>query len=105
MKKTSVSVLALLLVLLTAFCSCGSEAIPYDNYSGFLEDIQKTPSEIRLLTGGGEKTFSWVLDKTLFLDEDKKEMTPVNFLIKFKNKGVTLLFEKGKVVEISFSQF
>ncbi|GAB1401073.1 hypothetical protein MASR2M17_01710 [Aminivibrio sp.] len=105
MRKISVWIIALLLILLTAFWSGGAETVVYDNYSGFLKDIQKTPTEIHLFTGGGEKTFPWIMEKTLFLDESKKEITPLEFLIKFKNKGVTLLFEKGKVVEVSFSLF
>lgn len=93
-----------MLLLSAASCS-GAEKITYDNYSGFLMDIQKTAPEIRLLTGDGEKKFPWIPEKTRFLDEEEKELTPLKFLNRFKNKGVTLIFEDGKVIEISYSEF
>lgn len=92
-------------VFASAFCCFIAEGVAFDNYSGFLKDIQKTPPEIRLATGDGEKVFLWITEKTLFLDEDEKELTPLKFLNRFKNKGVTLLFEDGKVTEIFPGEF
>ncbi len=99
--------LTISLMCMYGFVRC-SEAAPkiasFDNLTGFLVALTKTPPVVRLRTGSGEKTFSWNAD-TKFLDEQGNDMNIVDFYKKYKQQGVLLLVAGGVLVEIQPAAF
>ena len=91
-----------LCAVLTIFLLNGPAETVESQYDGdhiacFLIGITKAPLEIRLRTGSGEKNFPWT-QGTVFLDAAEKELDPATFLIRFKDHGVKLLFDKQEKV-------
>lgn len=100
--KKNFCISSLLCAVLTIFLLSGTaetveSQYDVDHTAGFLIGISKAPAEIRLRTGSGEKIFIWT-QGTVFLDAAEKELDPATFLIRFKNHGVKLFFDKGKKV-------
>ena len=101
-----------LLCVITLSCVYGfaslSEATQkdgaFDNLTGFLVALTKTPSVVRLRTGSGEKTFSWNAD-TKFLDKQGNDVNIIDFYKKYKQQGVLLLFVESVLVQIQPASF
>lgn len=99
--------LTISLMCMYGFVRC-SEAAPkiasFDNLTGFLVALTKTPPVVRLRTGSGEKTFSWNAD-TKFFDAQGNDITIIDFYKKYKQQGVFLLFTGGVLVRMQPASF
>ncbi len=109
MRKSSFPFLlcAISLIFACGFACC-SEAAPknvsFDNLSGFLIALTKTPPVVRLRTGSGEKTFPWDAD-TKFLDAQGNDVNIIDFYKKYKQQGVLLLFGESVLVQMQPASF
>ena len=109
MRKRSFPFLLCAISLIYAYCFvCCADAAPknvsFDNLSGFLVALTKTPPVVRLRTGSGEKTFSWSAD-TKFLDAQGNDVSIIDFYKKYKQQGVLLLFAESVLVQVQPASF
>jgi hypothetical protein len=104
MKKILLAAALVSVFLLFAFPCCAEQQIRED-VSGFLKKIERTPPELVIATGAGERKFFWIPGQTVFLEENAEEMEPVAFFRKYHNTGVTLLFEDKRLLQVKASSF
>ncbi|WP_133957599.1 hypothetical protein [Aminivibrio pyruvatiphilus] len=104
MRKFILAAALVSMILLFAVPCCAEQQIRED-VSGFLKKLERTPPELVIATGSGERKFFWIPGQTVFLEENTEELEPVAFFRKYHHAGVTLLFENKKLLQVKASSF
>lgn len=68
-----------------------------DNISGYLVLLKENPSHIEILTENKDRSKYLWTQETIFVDWEENKLSPKDFFLKFKDKGV-FLFLEGKTI-------
>jgi hypothetical protein len=108
MKNKNVFALILLAAVFSVLSLSPVFAAKYegvDNVSGYLVFLQKTPSQIEIVTENRDRLkFFWTAE-TVFVDWQEQELSPEDFYRQFKDKGVFLFLDGKKITRIAPAVF
>jgi len=108
MKNKNVFALILLAAVFSVLSLSPVFAAKYegvDNVSGYLVFLQKTPSQIEIVTENRDRLkFFWTAE-TVFVDWQEQDLSPEDFYRQFKDKGVFLFLDGKKITRIAPAVF